>query len=64
MDTYKIHVEKSQWGQHKNAMSYFEQILEATPMKQQLYGHLPPISITIQDKQDMQDTAREAKMNS
>ena len=26
----------------------FKQILESTPTKQQLYGHLPPISQTIQ----------------
>ena len=29
---------------HKNATSYVEQILEATLQKQQLYGHLLPIS--------------------
>ena len=34
------------------------------PMKQQLYSHLLPISKTIQDEQDMWDTAREARMNS
>ena len=32
--------------------------------KQQLYGHLPPISKTIQDEQYMQDTAGEEKTNS
>ena len=29
-------------------MSYTEQILEAAPVKQQLYNHLPPISKTFQ----------------
>ena len=35
------------------------------PTKQQLYGHLLPISKTIQkDEQDMQDTAGEVRTNS
>ena len=33
MSTNKMHREKAKWEQHKNAMSYFEQILEATPHK-------------------------------
>ena len=37
-------IEKKQ----KNATSYTEQILEATPHKKHLYGHLPLISKTIQ----------------
>ena len=32
---------------HKNAASNIEQVLEATPTKHQLYGHLPPITKTI-----------------
>ena len=32
--------------------------------KQQLYGHLPPISKTIQFRQDLRDTTREARKNS
>ena len=32
--------------------------------KQQLYGHLPPISQIIQDEQDMLGTAGEAMINS
>ena len=37
------------WRQlHKNTASNIEQVLEATPHKQQLYGHLPPITKTIQ----------------
>ena len=35
---------------HKYAASGFEQVLEAAPYKKQLYGHLPPISLTIQAK--------------
>ena len=31
----------------KNAASNIEQVLEATPKKHQLYGHLPPITKTI-----------------
>ena len=34
------------------------------PTKQQLYGYIPPISQTIQDKQNMRDTAAEVRMNS
>ena len=33
MDTDKIYGEKVWWELHKNATSYFEQILEATPHK-------------------------------
>ena len=33
---------------HKNAARNIEQVLEATPHKHQLYGHLPPIMKTIQ----------------
>ena len=43
-----MHQEKAWWELCKNATSYFQQILEATPMKQQLYGYLPPLSKTIQ----------------
>ena len=40
----KMYWEKAKWELHKNATSYTEQILEATSTKQQLYGHLPPIT--------------------
>ena len=40
--------EKAWWQLHKNAVSNIEQVLEATPTNQQLYGHLPPITKTIQ----------------
>ena len=33
------------------------------PTKHQLYSHLPPISKTIQDEQNMRDTTGEAKTN-
>ena len=39
---------KTRWVLYKDAACYFEQILEAVPHKQQLYGHLNPISQTIQ----------------
>ena len=48
MDVDKMHREKARWELHKNATSYTEQILEATPNKKKLYGHLPSISKTIQ----------------
>ena len=35
-------------GTLKNALCYFEQILKEAPSKKQLYGHLPPLSETIQ----------------
>ena len=31
MDAEKMYWEKAEWELHKNAMSYIEQILEATP---------------------------------
>ena len=34
------------------------------PKKQQLYGHLPPITKTNKDEPDMRDTAREVSTNS
>ena len=33
---------------HKNAKSWIEQVLEVAPYKQQLYGHQPSITKTIQ----------------
>ena len=33
---------------HKNAAGNLEQVLAATPTRHQLYGHLPPITKTIQ----------------
>ena len=48
MDAIKTNEEKLQQKLHKNAASNFEQVLEAKPHKAQLYGHLPPITKTIQ----------------
>ena len=47
---------------HKDATSNI--VLAATPTRHQLYGHLPPITKTIQDEPDMQDTAGEAGTSS
>ena len=47
MDANKMHREKAWWKLHKNATSYSEQTVETTPMKQQLYSYLPPISKSI-----------------
>ena len=48
MDANKTYREKA-WRQlHKNAASNMEQVLKAAPNKKQLYGHLPPITKTIQ----------------
>ena len=65
MDANKKAGEKARQQLHKNAVSNIEQVLEATPTKHQLYGHLPPITKTIQVRStDMQDTAGEAGTSS
>ena len=48
----------------KDAACCYEQILEATPTKQQMYGYLPPILQTIQDEQVLLCTASEVRTNS
>ena len=47
MDANKTFGEKSWWQLHKNSASNIEQVLEATPHKQQLYCHLLAITKTI-----------------
>ena len=47
MDANQMYEEKAWQQLHKNATSNIEQVLEAAPSKQQLYGHLPPITKTI-----------------
>ena len=47
MNANKTHTEKSRFEQNNNAMSILKQIQEHST-KQQLSGHLPPISQTIQ----------------
>ena len=51
MDAKKAYGEKSLRQLHKNATSCIEQVLEETSHKQPLYGHLTPITKTIQIKQ-------------
>ena len=48
MDSNKTAGEEARWQLHKNAASNLEQVLAATPTRHQLYGHLPPITKTIQ----------------
>ena len=48
MDANKTAGEEARWQLHKNAASNLEQVLAATPTRHQLYGHLPPITKTIQ----------------
>ena len=48
MDSNKTAGEEARRQWHKNAASNLEQVLAATPHKTQLYGHLPPITKTIQ----------------
>ena len=48
MDTNKTAGEEARRQLHKNAACNLEQVLAATPTRHQLYGHLPPITKTIQ----------------
>ena len=48
MDANKTAGEETGWQLHKNAACNPEQVLAATPTRHQLYGHLPPITKTIQ----------------
>ena len=49
MHYWDANFRKKAWQQlHKNAASNTEQVPEQDPTKQQLYGHLPPITKTIQ----------------
>ena len=50
MEAYWTYGEKAWQQLHKNAASNTEQVLEATPTKQQLYGHIPSITKTIKFK--------------
>ena len=56
--------EKAWRQKHKNAASNIEQVKEAAPTKQQLYGHLPSITKTKFDELNMGDTAGEVRTNS
>ena len=66
IDTNKTDGEKAWWWQqHKNAVSNFEQVLEATPHK--VPNVRPPAShhkLSKLDEPDMQDTAGEAGTSS
>ena len=48
MDSNKTSGEEARRQLHKNAASNLEQVLAARPTRHQLYGHLPPITKTIQ----------------
>ena len=48
MDSNKTAGEEARRQLHKNVASNLEQVLAATPTRLQLYGHLPPITKTIQ----------------
>ena len=60
VDTDETPWEKARWNLHKNATN---KSWKQHSTKQQLYGHQPSISKIIQDEQDMQDTAGEARAN-
>ena len=48
MESHKTAGEEARRQLHKNAASNLEQVMAATPTRHQLYGHLPPITKTIQ----------------
>ena len=48
LDANKTAGEEARRQLHKNVASNIEQVLAAIPTKHQLYGHLPPITKTIQ----------------
>ena len=48
LDANKTAREEARRQLHKNVASNIEQVLEATPPRHKLYGHLPPITKTIQ----------------
>ena len=48
MDANKTAGEEARRQLHKNATCNLKQVLAATPTRHQLYGHLPPITKTIQ----------------
>ena len=48
MDANKTAGEETRWQLHKNAACNPQQVLAATPTRHQLYGHLPPITKSIQ----------------
>ena len=48
MDSNKTAGEEARRQLHKNAGSNLEQVLVATPSRHQMYGHMPPITKTIQ----------------
>ena len=51
MDSNKTAGEETRRQLHKNAASNLEQVLAQHPTRHQLYGHLPPITKTIQVRQ-------------
>ena len=48
MDANKTSGEEARRQLHKNVASNVEQVLAATPTRHLLYGHLPPITKTIE----------------
>ena len=61
LDFNEMLEEEVRWELHKDVTGCFEKSWKQHPTKQQLYGHLPPISQTIPDKQNMLGTAREVR---
>ena len=48
IDANKTAGKEARWKLHKNAASNLEQSWRQHPTRHQLYGHLPPITKTIQ----------------
>ena len=64
LEANKTSGEKARWQLHKNAASNIEQVLEATPHKTITLRDLPSRKLSKLDEPDVQDTAREAGINS
>ena len=64
LDSKKTHRDKFKWGLRKSRTWCLHQILEPTTHKTALSGHLPPISHTIQVRQDTLGTAGKVRTNS
>ena len=64
MDANKTAGEEARRQLYKIAASNLEQVLAQNPTRHQHYGHLLPITKTIKDEPDMQDTAGEAGTSS
>ena len=62
MDANKTHAEKASGNYTRILCAISNKSWQQDSTKQQLYGHLPPITQTIQDEHDMLGTDGEANL--